>query len=86
MPCSSSLKGWVGVGGGIVFNKNKSPTRIKMEVPCGQCWSCRLARSREWATRLIKEATNLPEEQRTFITLTYNNENLPKDGSYPSRS
>ena len=81
MPCSSSLKGWVGVGGGIVFNKNKSPTKIKMEVPCGQCWSCRLARSREWATRLIKEATNWPEEQRTFITLTYNNENLPEDGS-----
>lgn len=75
------LKGYVGTGGGIVFSKAKSPTKIPMEVPCGQCWSCRLARSREWATRLVKEASNWPEQQRTFITLTYNNENLPKDGS-----
>ena len=81
MGCSSMLKGYVGYGGGIVFSKAKSPTQIPMEVPCGQCWSCRLARSREWATRLVKESTNWPEQQRTFITLTYNNENLPEDGS-----
>ena len=81
MACSSMLKGYVGNGGGIVFSKAKSVTKIPMEVPCGQCWSCRLARSREWATRLVKESTNWPEHQRTFITLTYNNENLPEDGS-----
>ena len=81
MACSNLLKGWLGLNGGIVFDKTKSPTKVEMEVPCGQCWSCRLARSREWAIRLVKEATNWPEDKRIFITLTYNNENLPKDGS-----
>lgn len=81
MACPKPLKGWVGPKGGIVFDKTKSPTLIEMEVPCGQCWSCRLARSREWALRLIKEKSYWPEEQSLFITLTYNNENLPEDGS-----
>jgi hypothetical protein len=81
MPCTNLLKGWALPNGGITFNKQKSPSGIPMEVPCGQCWSCRLARSREWALRLVKEAQFWPEEKRVFLTLTYNNENLPKDGS-----
>lgn len=52
-----------------------------MEVPCGQCWSCRLSRSREWATRLVKEAMYWKEEERSFITLTYAPEYLPHDHS-----
>ena len=81
MACPNPLKGFMGSTGGIVFSKAQSPTKVKMEVPCGQCWSCRLARSREWATRLVKEAMYWKEEERMFLTLTYNNENLPKDGS-----
>lgn len=79
MACSNQLKGWMLANGGITFDRTKSPTKVKMEVPCGQCWSCRLARSREWATRLVKESLDWPEHERLFITLTYNNENLPTD-------
>ena len=47
-----------------------------LELPCGQCVECRLARSREWATRCMLETKD--HKNNYFITLTYNNENLPK--------
>lgn len=50
-----------------------------MTVPCGQCIGCRLGRSRDWALRCMHEASL--HENNCFITLTYNNENLPADGS-----
>lgn len=48
-------------------------------VPCGQCIGCRLERSRQWAVRCMHEAKLY--EKNCFITLTYDNENLPKDKS-----
>lgn len=47
--------------------------------PCGQCIGCRLEYSRQWAVRCYHEASLYDEN--CFITLTYNNENLPKDSS-----
>lgn len=81
MACPHPLKGWIGQTGGITFDKKKSPTRVAMQVNCGQCWSCRLQRSRHWAIRLVKEASYWPEEQRMFLTLTYNQQNLPDHGN-----
>lgn len=46
-----------------------------MRLNCGQCVNCRLARSREWATRCVNESRM--HEQNCFITLTYDDENLP---------
>lgn len=51
-----------------------SPTRIDV-IPCGQCIGCRLDYSREWATRIMLEAKQW--KNNWFITLTYNDENLP---------
>jgi len=48
-------------------------------IPCGTCMGCRLEKSRQWATRCMHEASLY--EDNCFITLTYNDENLPKDGS-----
>lgn len=50
-----------------------------LELPCGQCVGCRLERSRQWAMRIIHEAS-LNDTNNCFITLTYNPENLPPDG------
>uniref|UniRef100_UPI0040472208 rolling circle replication-associated protein n=5 Tax=Pseudomonadati TaxID=3379134 RepID=UPI0040472208 len=50
-----------------------------LTLPCGQCVGCRLERSRQWAVRCMHEASLY--EQNCFITLTYNDENLPDDGS-----
>lgn len=50
-----------------------------MSLPCGNCIGCRLEYSRQWAIRCVHEAQL--HEQNTFITLTYNPESLPFDGS-----
>lgn len=44
-------------------------------VPCGKCRACRIARAREWATRIVHESEY--HQKSVFITLTYNEENLP---------
>lgn len=46
-------------------------------LPCGQCYQCRLERSREWATRCILEAQM--HERNCFVTLTYDVAHLPTD-------
>lgn len=49
-----------------------------IKIPCGQCRSCRIAKSREWANRCVMENTLYPDGYNWFITLTYNDENLPQ--------
>lgn len=50
-----------------------------MEVACGQCIGCRIDRSKEWAARIVHESQM--HQENCFITLTYNEESLPTDGS-----
>ena len=45
-----------------------------LEVPCGKCTACLRERSREWAVRCQHEISL--HKQNSFITLTYNDENL----------
>ena len=51
----------------------------QVSLPCGQCIGCRLERSRQWAMRCMHEAQL--HENNCFITLTYNDENYPNNGS-----
>ena len=46
-------------------------------LPCGQCYACRIAKSREWASRCVMESKL--HKENCFITLTYNDEHLPSD-------
>lgn len=46
-------------------------------IPCGSCIGCRLDYAREWANRITIESKCYPKEKNWFITLTYNDENLP---------
>lgn len=46
-------------------------------VPCGKCAGCRLDYSREWADRCTMEAMMYSKDKCHFITLTYDDENLP---------
>ena len=50
-----------------------------MEVPCGGCLGCRLDRSQELAIRCVHEAQM--HQKNCFVTLTYDSENVPIDGS-----
>ncbi len=56
---------------------------MPVQIPCGQCISCRLERSKQWAIRCIHEASLY--DSNAFITLTYNEANLPQNGSLEKR-
>ena len=45
--------------------------------PCGQCMPCRLNKRRMWTHRLMLE--RLCHKDAAFVTLTYDEENLPRD-------
>lgn len=63
----------------IVFNPKDGYLDMPVTVPCGQCVGCRLERSRQWAIRCVHEASLYSDN--CFITLTFDNEHLPSDGS-----
>lgn len=50
-----------------------------LQVPCGQCIGCRLDYARHWAERCWCESQLWP--QNWFLTLTYDDDHLPTDGS-----
>ncbi|WNK14680.1 MAG: replication initiator protein [Microvirus sp.] len=54
-----------------------------LTLACGQCWGCRLERSRQWAVRCMHEASLY--EDNVFVTLTYDDDHLPPGASlhYP---
>lgn len=86
MTCFYPLKGWrakeVNPSTGkrkIVFSRQLGFVDQPVEVPCGQCSGCRLARSREWAIRCAHEASL--HQENIFITLTYDDLHLPEDRS-----
>lgn len=56
-----------------------NPELEGFKIPCGKCVECLLERSRDWAVRCTHEATI--HAQNCFITLTYSDEYLPKDGA-----
>lgn len=49
------------------------------EYPCGRCGPCRINRRNIWSTRLILE--NTCHDESCWLTLTYDDEHLPKDHS-----
>lgn len=53
------------------------------EFGCGQCMPCRFNRRRLWTARLMLEAHQ--HEASFFLTLTFNKENYPADGSVSVR-
>ncbi len=78
MTCFQPLKANRSPEGKITFPGKGAGFRIgDMELPCGRCNGCRISKSKEWAIRCVHEA-NL-HQYNDFITLTYNNNNLPHD-------
>lgn len=81
MACFHPLQAYKTPGGLILFHDKGEGRPI--ELPCGQCIGCRLERSRQWAMRMVHEASL--HDDNCFITLTYNPENLPPDGGLIKR-
>lgn len=53
-----------------------------LQLPCGKCIGCKAARANQWAHRCEHEASIWKDN--SFITLTYADERLPKDGHLSS--
>jgi hypothetical protein len=82
MGCYKPLSAWQNEDGSITFGDNvKGGSPVNL--PCGQCIGCRLARSQEWALRCVHEASLY--DDNCFITLTYAPENLPPDAGLRKR-
>ncbi len=65
----------------ITFAQPAPTTYVGRELlmPCGKCNGCRSDRQSEWAIRVIHETSM--HEHNTFLTLTYNDANLPTNVS-----
>lgn len=53
--------------------------REPLQIPCGRCVDCRLKKSREQAIRCVHEASLYTHN--VYVTLTYNDDHLPRDES-----
>lgn len=47
-------------------------------VPCGQCLGCRRDQAALWRDRLVLEERSTPPGQSWFVTLTYDEDHLPR--------
>ena len=66
----------------VVFSSLTVPgggSRNRIFLPCGRCIGCRLEQSRQWAVRMMHESKL--HRANCFLTLTYDEENLPYDYS-----
>ena len=76
MSCFHPITAWKTEAGIIFYNPYKDNRNHKgFKIPCRQCTGCRSEYSRQWAMRILHEASlNL---HNSFITLTYNDAHLP---------
>jgi len=63
----------------LVFRKDLAIDDESLTIRCGRCIRCRLHRSAMWAVRCTHEAKM--HKHNSFLTLTYDNENIPWDMS-----
>lgn len=84
MPCYHPVTAWRSRAGRsangswpLVFNKSEGFKDKEVQIPCGGCIGCRLEYSRQWALRCVVEASM--HKENCFVTLTYNDDHLPKD-------
>lgn len=61
------------------MNCEKPFVKAGQAFGCGQCLPCRHVRARIWTHRLMLEAND--HASSIFVTLTYDDENLPVDGN-----
>ena len=73
MPCYHPVSAWRLISGEVVF-KERGDIVASLFLPCGRCVGCRLERSRQWAVRMMHEASLY--DMSSFVTLTYDDLNI----------
>lgn len=80
MPCADPIAAYRPTNGGpLSFKRPQGHTYTEMQIPCGYCILCRGEQARQWAVRITHEAQL--HEHNGFVTLTYNDKNLPQYNS-----
>lgn len=84
MPCFRPLRAYRSGAGRVEFGKGAVSTSDQpLFIPCGQCVGCRAIQAQQWALRCVHESQM--HEANCFITLTFDNEHLPRDGGLDVR-
>lgn len=78
MACFHPWQGWRTSSGEVVFVERGDVVE-SLSLACGWCIGCRSERSRQWAVRVMHEASLY--ERNCFISLTYDDPHLPVGGS-----
>lgn len=79
MRCFYPIDAWQLDSGEIVFHE-RGKIRRYLNLRCGRCIGCRLARSCEWAVRVMHEAQM--HSANSFVTLTLDDEHLTTSLNY----
>ena len=79
MACFHPLQAFRVADGSVVFVERGDVVQT-LSLPCGRCNGCRLERARQWSVRITHEMMMYPHGS-SFVTLTYDDEHLPSDGS-----
>jgi hypothetical protein len=76
MECFAPLKANRATDGSISFSNLEGSN---LSLPCGQCMGCRIQRTQMWTIRMLNEAKC--HDHNSVLTLTYDDSNLPSNGS-----
>jgi len=71
-----SLKGYCAKEGRSADELLRNPNY--MLIPCKHCLACQRAKAMDWATRAAQEILYHPKGSSYFVTLTYDDESLPR--------
>lgn len=63
-------------GGPISFVEREG--MLDLDIPCGRCIECRIAKSRDWSIRNVHESKM--HKDSCFLNLTYDDAHYPEDG------
>lgn len=86
MTCTYPLPAVQNDEGRIVLGRQRqdaAPVEQHLHLPCGECFGCRMDRSRSWAIRMAHELET--QGSASFLTLTYSDEHLPAHGALRKR-
>lgn len=83
MACYRPFEAYRAPNGGIAFDSKKGYGDQKIMVPCRRCIGCRISYTQSWAARCMHEAKL--HDASICATLTYDDFNLPENGSLRKR-
>ena len=73
---SAQKRGFDPLPSSIIYRGGVPGLGDPVPIPCGSCIGCRMARAKDWTTRLILESRQ--HKFNYFVTLTYADKSLPR--------